>query len=392
MKRVKLGEITFSLESGGRPKGGAVSNGVFSLGAEHLNNVGGFDLSNGKYIPLAFYKKLTKGILVENDILIVKDGATTGKTSFVDDSFPYEDAAINEHVFKLVVDRGKIFPKYCFYYLFSDQGKNQILSDFRGATVGGISKDILNKVEIPLPNLATQQRIAAILDRADEVRQYNQALIEKYDALTQSLFLEMFGDPVKNEKGWEKKCLFEACYEIVDCPHSTPVKCSFETNYPCIRTSEIKNGEIAWNNMQYLSFEEYEIRTKRLKPQGGDIVYSREGSYGDAVLLPEGSHFSLGQRTMLFRPNNSVNPLFLHRMVISDYVYFQAKRKNSGSTVGHVNVKDIKNFEILIPPLALQNQFAERVQIIEQQKEQARQALAKSEELFQRLLQDSFKD
>ena len=202
----------------------------------------------------------------------------------------------------------------------------------------------------------------------------------------------MFGDPVKNEKGWEFTVLNKVCVEIIDCPHSTPKKVNFITEFPCIRTSEIKKGEINWSNMQYLDKDEYEIRTRRLKPQKNDIVYAREGSYGDAVILPEDYNFSLGQRTMLFRADTKIiNPIFLHKMVTSDFVYHQAKKKNSGSTVGHINVKDVKLFDIFIPPISLQNQFAERIEKIETQKQMAQESLAKSEALFQSLLQESFK-
>ena len=144
--------------------------------------------------------------------------------------------------------------------------------------------------------------------------------------------------------------------------------------------------------MKYLSKEGYTERTKRLVPISGDIIYGREGSYGDAVIIPENIKISLGQRVMLFRPNkNYVNSVYLHSIVRSDYVYRQAVKVNSGSTVGHVNVKDIKKFIIIIPPLELQNQFAERVTIIEQQKAVAQASLEKSEELFNSLLQKAFK-
>jgi type I restriction enzyme S subunit len=205
--QVKLREVVAKLASGARPKGGAVSSGVFSIGAEHLDGTGGFDLSKGKYIPLDFYNSIGSGKIKYNDVLIVKDGATTGKVSIVEENFPLSQAAVNEHVFRLELDNLKIEPKFCFYYLMSSQGQKEILSDFRGATVGGISKSILDKIQIPLPPLPVQQRIAAILDAADALRRKDQELLKKYDELAQAIFIDMFGDPVKNEKGWEVKKL-----------------------------------------------------------------------------------------------------------------------------------------------------------------------------------------
>ncbi|MEQ9449066.1 MAG: hypothetical protein RLN70_09205, partial [Rhodospirillaceae bacterium] len=138
MNWIPLSAWVDQLESGARPKGG-IKDGVGdvpSLGAEHLSNDGGFNFVKLKLIPLEFYERMKKGRVVQNDILIVKDGATTGKVSFVNGTFPYRNAAINEHVFRLSVNRKKADPGFVFRFLQSPTGQAGILSDFRGATVG----------------------------------------------------------------------------------------------------------------------------------------------------------------------------------------------------------------------------------------------------------------
>ena len=128
---------------------------------------------------------------------------------------------------------------------------------------------------------------------------------------------------------------------------------------PAIRTSEIKKGYIAWDTMRYVSDEEYEERIARLKPEAGDIVYGREGTFGNAAILPDGYNFCLGQRVMLLRPDYSkCTSEYLLHAVISDDVYRQALEKNNASTVAHVNVKDVKLFKIPLPSFDKQNQFA----------------------------------
>ena len=96
-------EIIQPLENGERPKGGVkgITEGIPSLGGEHLNYNGKFDFGNLKFVPREFFKKQTRGVIRSNDILIVKDGATTGKASFIDETFPYDQACVNEHVFIL---------------------------------------------------------------------------------------------------------------------------------------------------------------------------------------------------------------------------------------------------------------------------------------------------
>jgi type I restriction enzyme, S subunit len=301
-----------------------------------------------------------------------------------------EDAWLNQHLFKVVFDKEDV-DKTFFKYLIS-QALDKLETQVHGATMKHITKKNFDAFQIPLPPLEQQKRIAAILDAADTYRQKTKALIAKYDELTQSLFLDMFGDVMKNPKQFPIKLLEELCEEIIDCPHSTPNYVEYNTEFPCIRTTELDNGAINWSKMKYLNYEGYIKRTKRLVPKEGDIIYGREGSFGEAAIVPVGCKMSLGQRVMLFRPNsNLINSKFLHAVVRSNGVYKQALRVTSGSTVGHINVKDIKKFKLIVAPLGLQNQFAERVQAIEEQKAKAQASLEKAEELFASLLQKSLK-
>ena len=168
-RTMKLNKFV-TLESGLRPKGGVggILEGIPSLGGEHLNADGGFIFEKIKYIPEDFFQVLNKGHIYPNDIILVKDGATTGKTSFVDNDFPHKRAVVNEHLFIVRVDPKVAFPKYVFYYLFSSEGQKQILSDFRGATVGGISRDFPLKVNVPILLMPKQTQIANFLDRKTE--------------------------------------------------------------------------------------------------------------------------------------------------------------------------------------------------------------------------------
>lgn len=203
---------------------------------------------------------------------------------------------------------------------------------------------------IPFPtSLQEQLRIVDILDREFAKIDALKANAEKSLQAAKDLFQAT----LKKELGGKTKnlaTLLSICQSIVDCPHSTPIKSAEKTNFPCIRTSELKAGRISWATMQYVSEDEYRKRITRLQPQEGDIVYGREGTIGDAVMLPTGYHFCLGQRTMLFRPNRSlINPKYLLYCVISPFVYNQAMSRNTGCGVAHVNVADVKQFLIPVP-------------------------------------------
>ena len=187
-----------TLESGSRPKGGVrgILEGIPSLGGEHLNDDGSFRFEKIKYVPEDFFKSLNKGQIYPNDIIVVKDGATTGKTSFVDNNFPHKDAAVNEHLFIVRVDPKVAFSKFVFYYLFSSKGQQQILSDFRGATVGGISRRFPLKVDIPIPPLPKQVQIVSEIERhlsvADEAEASVDAEIKRAERLRQSILKRAF--------------------------------------------------------------------------------------------------------------------------------------------------------------------------------------------------------
>jgi len=136
-----LDSLLIALETGSRPRGGVkgILTGVPSIGGEHLNADGGFAFEKLRYVPEEFAAKQEKGWIRPNDILVVKDGATTGKCSFVSSAFPHNRALLNEHVFRCAVSPDAV-PKYVFYWMWSSSGQEQILQDFRGAAQGGISK------------------------------------------------------------------------------------------------------------------------------------------------------------------------------------------------------------------------------------------------------------
>ena len=201
-KWVKLKDLLASLESGKRPRGGAVENGIPSIGGEHLNSDGGFNFHKMKYIPEDFYKTLKKGKIQINDILVVKDGATTGKVSFVSEEFPYKKAAVNEHIFILRVKNDYI-PKYVFWFLFSPAGQKEILKNFGGAAQGGINRKFVKNVDIPIPitkngklDLQKQRQIAEYLDSIhNKIKQLivlQSIQLEKFGQLKESILNKAF--------------------------------------------------------------------------------------------------------------------------------------------------------------------------------------------------------
>lgn len=157
----KLNEISEKLLSGQRPKGGVgqIKKGIPSLGGEHVLSDGKIKTGGLKFIPEEFHKTQLKSKIMKKDILIVKDGATTGKVGIIPEDYPFEEANINEHVFLLRV-KEEINPYYIFSFLKSELGQIQIDRDITGGTITGIIRETTENIKIPLPPLPIQNKIA----------------------------------------------------------------------------------------------------------------------------------------------------------------------------------------------------------------------------------------
>lgn len=316
-------------------------------------------------------------IFNEELVLIGEDGAKWGhneQSAYIIKGKSW----VNNHAHVLRLRIGTLIGYLVYYLNYRDL--NELIS---GAVIRKLTQASLRKIEIPLPPIQVQQNIFRELDTLNDIITKKKQQLEELDKLAQATYFNEFGDLKRNDKLWEFHLLKDVCTDIVDCPHSTPTKSLFPTNYPCIRTSELKKGQIVWKSMQYVCESEYDKRIARLKPRQGDIVYGREGSYGDAVCLPAGFDFCLGQRTMLLRPNSKiVDGVFLLYTLLNDFVYDQAKKKNSGSTVGHVNVADIIKFRIPLPPIEKQQKFVAYIATIKSQKANIQQSLTDTQQLF----------
>jgi len=158
------------MESGSRPRGGVrgIVEGVPSIGGEHLDAEGGFNFASVRHVPRSFYATMRRGHIQRGDVLVVKDGATTGKVSIVRDDFPFPEAVVNEHVF--VCRPKSISSDYLFWFLHSAEGQRRILDHFRGSAQGGITQEFARGTAIPVPTNDIQDQIAGVLNAAEAQR------------------------------------------------------------------------------------------------------------------------------------------------------------------------------------------------------------------------------
>ena len=281
------------------------------------------------------------------------------------------------------------FPKYLQFYLNSDYFKNQVKKiSNQSVNQASFSSGNLKKLKIPLPPLPEQQKIASILDAADNLRQKDQQLIEKYTALSQSLFLEMFGDPVSNPMGWGKKPLKDVGIVRTG---NTPSRENLE--YYGAHIEWIKTTNINTPSMYLTQAEEYlseaGLKIARCVNAGSLLITCIAGS--KSVI----GNVAIADRQVAFNQQiNSFTPL--DGNVLFFYSLFKAGKKHiqsfsTDSMKGMINKSKFESIDFIIPPIEQQNQFAERIQSIEAQKQLALASLEKSENLFNSLLQRAFK-
>lgn len=283
--------------------------------------------------------------------------------------------------FKNCICSEAIYNKYLFYFLRLK--KDYLNSLGRGATFKEISKSIVESIKIPLPPKSTQFAIVTELDKINELIRLKKEQLKDFDNLAQSLFYEMFGDPVENEMGWEVKKLGEICTDITDGDHMPPPKS--ESGIPFITISDIDKDTRCLNfeNTFYVPEDYYNNLKENRKPQKGDLLYTVTGSYGIPVIVKTDKRFCFQRHIALLRPNKEIlSTIFLCYWVLSDGVKFMADKVATGIAQKTVGLNSIRKFSCILPPLPLQRLFAQRIEQIEREKSEVQKSIQDLETLL----------
>jgi type I restriction enzyme S subunit len=335
------------------------------------------DLRNNEMLK---YTEDKSGVIVnENDVLIAWDGANAGTVGFGLNGF------IGSTIARLELLDENIFTNYFGWYL---RTKTKYLRDnCTGATIPHINKSVLESLKIPLPPLPIQKQIAVILEKADKAKQKRKEANKLTDEFLQSVFIEMFGDPVKNPKGWQIQKFGELGKLARGKSKHRPRNAPFLLGgpYPLIQTGEIVNSSIYIKNYTQ-TYSEEGLKQSKIWPKG-TLCISIAANIGYTAIVNFDACFP-----------DSIVGFIPYEKVIAEYIHFyfsfiqsQLEEYAPQSAQKNINLGILDSLKIPVPPISLQQQFAEIVNKTEALKEKQKQSEQELENLFQSLMQKAFK-
>lgn len=294
--------------------------------------------------------------------------------------FPVFIGADGVKLLKRILGDSELNVKYVYFYLKSIK----LPSD-------GYSRHFkyLKQLVIPLPSIKVQNSIVSILDKANELIEERKSQMEAIDELVKSKFIEMFGDPITNPKGWNT-CELRGGIKEIKYGTSTPPIFS-EEGIPFVRATNIKGGRIIKNDMKYIS-EEEASKIQKCKLELGDTIIVRSGANtGDNAFVTDEYVGAYGGYDIIFKLNDKFNYVFINAVLNSTYrdIVINPLTRRAGQP--HLNSEQIQSLVIFEPPIELQNQFADFVKQVDKLKFEMDESLKELERNFNSLMQKAFK-
>lgn len=359
--RVKLGDI-FEIGSGGTPskshpeyyggnipwvKTGDLKN-EYLYEAEDFITEEGLNNSSAK-----MYEADT--------VLIAMYGATIGATSILK-----IDACTNQACAAFKKNE-QVIPEYLYYFLQSK--KEKFVKDGVGGAQPNISAGYLKKVEMELPSLEEQREIVDILDKTSDIMVKRNREINSLDDLIKARFVEMFGSPVSNPFEWKRKTLKEVCVKLNDGTHFSPE--SFESGeYKYVTAKNIKLSGFDFTNITYVPEEVHRPIYDRCNPELGDVLYIKDGATtGIAMVNTLEEEFTLLSSVALLKQDRAVmNGYFLTSLLNNEDMYSDIRNNMGGAAITRLTIAKLNAIKVIVPPIELQNQFADFVHQVDKSK------------------------
>lgn len=270
---------------------------------------------------------------------------------------PDEPGIATTELVPLTPDPERCHRGYLAHYLLSPKFVNWAVGRTAGAKMPRLSMSELWAHEVPLPrDVAEQKRIAAIFDKADAIRRKRQQAIQLTDEFLRSVFLEMFGDPQANSKGFDVGQLSDVANQITDGAHHTPKRQS--SGIPLLSARNVLMGKVDFSNIDFVGQDEFERLARRCRPEIGDLLISCSGSIGRVAEVKTERKFVLVRSAALVKLDRErVTSRFMEFQLRSKALQAQMARASRSSSQANLFQGQIKGLKVLLPPINLQREF-----------------------------------
>ncbi|EMO0276326.1 restriction endonuclease subunit S [Aquipseudomonas alcaligenes] len=349
-------EDVCSIKSGGTPSRGTDSYWVGSIPWAKISDLeasgDGYISDTEEHISEEGLEAIRGRIFDDGTLLFAMYGSV-GKAAIVRGS-----VSTNQAILGIKPDASRLDLSYLKFWLRSQQHKFD--QDAQGVAQKNLSAGYVRSLEIPLPPLPEQKRIAAILDKADGIRRKRQQAIQLADDFLRAVFLDMFGDPVTNPKGWETKALKDIS-RIQIGPFGTQLHKEdyIEGGIPLVNPTHIVKGQIAPKNDLTISAQKHaELPEYHLKV--GDIIMGRRGEMGRCAVVTEKENGWLcGTGSLFVRPNKAgIFSEYLNKFLSSDAIKSHLESESLGSTMPNLNKTIVGSIKVPVPSELVLEQFA----------------------------------
>lgn len=314
------------------------------------------DIGNaGKFLTKT-KESITKAGIDGSGIKVVPQGTVimSFKLSIGKTAITSEDMYTNEAIMAFI-DNGKFAVDTDYLYHLCC-GTNWTAGTNKAVMGLTLNKATLLEKEIPLPDINEQHEIATKLDKIDAIIAERQQQLELIDQAVKSRFIELFGDPKQNPKGYPVKEFDEISVLITDGEHATPRRT--DKGIYLLSARNILNHALQLDDVDYIDEEEYTRIARRVVPQAGDVLISCSGSIGRCCVVPEELRFQMVRSAALIRFDDTIKPVFAEWLITSDELQRQISMSATQSSQANLFQGKIRKLRGYVPPMELQNQFA----------------------------------
>ena len=307
-------------------------------------------------------------ILPKGTVLVTCIG-TIGKVGILEN-----EATCNQQI-NAIIPNDMIISKYLAYLIKSKQKILQLKAN--APVVPIINKTDFSKIEINICDREEQKKIVKKLDLTKKIIDIRKKQIEELRNFIKSQFVEMF----ENNK-FEKKNLGDVTIKITDGSHNPPKGVDGRTEYVMLSSQNIIEDRINYNNVRYLSREDFERENKRTYLEKGDVLLTIVGTIGRTAIIDNEKNITLQRSVAVIKPRGKIKSKYLVTSLKSDSVIKQLNKGSKGVAQKGIYLNDLKKIVISVPPLSLQNQFSEIVKQIDKQKFESMIQLKMMEKIY----------